>query len=164
MTHDHREDIRDAAESRTAYLAAVLAGDDPTGEGRTDDEVRDLLDEWPLDVTVRADVWRGAAYPVPDLDTATVRLLLAVGGPTESVTVDTARGTVTYFHSWGREPIGSPCRRCGAPAPDVRRTCSHPAPDGWAEHDPADLHEIELPPDLAVPWLTWAADVIECYR
>ena len=143
MTTDHREDIRDAAESRTAYLAAILAGEDhPTGEGGTAGEVPDLLDEWPLDVTVRADVeWRGTTYPLPDLDTAEVRFLLAVGGPTESVTVDTARETVTYHHSWGM-------------ARGVRQ----------GETSPRDLHEIELPPDLAVPWLTWAADVIECYR
>lgn len=140
MTKDHREDIRDAADSHTASLRAILAGiDDETGE---EVDVWEGLAAFLLD----AEVWApmGNAYGAgmaPDLDRARVECLLTCGGPTVRVHVDTARETVTYHHSWGRG------RRPSEADPATR----------------ADEREIELYGDRAAPWLELAAMTVEGY-
>lgn len=137
MHNDHREDIRDAADSHTASLRAILAGiDDETGE---EVDVWEGLAAFLLD----AEVWAPMDTNTrPDLDRARVEYLLTCGGPTVRVHVDTARETVTYHHSWGRG------RRCGA---------------NCALHCDQNESEIELYGDRAAPWLDLAAMTVEDY-
>ena len=136
MTNDHREDIRDAADSHTARLRAILAG--------TDDETGEEVDVWEglAAFLLDAEVWAPMDTNTrPDLDRARVEYLLTCGGPTVRVHVDTARETVTYHHSWGRG------RRPSEADPATR----------------ADEREIELYGDRAAPWLELAAMTVEGY-
>lgn len=153
MTNDHRTDIRDAAESDTADVRAIVRAmatgepytDPYTGEDR---DPYDVMGETFLAVEVWAPLGDGSARAA-DLDRARVEFLLGVGGPTVSVLVDLGRDAVTYRHSWGRDARGEDCHELDLWADDDRGGNAGP----WAP---------EAGP--GAPWLTLARDVVDGYR
>ena len=95
---DHRENIYDVASRRAACMRKALDAYMEDG----DDAHHPLDDEHVLEVSFYR--------LVSDTDDSYIcEFLLAVGGPTTRVTVDSRWLNVVFSHSWGKDHEGNDC-------------------------------------------------------
>jgi hypothetical protein len=117
---DHRENIFEASRSYTSRTFQT------TDENGADDAPTDFWD--PFD-----DILEVTHFESTTSDAYRTEFLLAVGGPTVRVVVDSRWSPdVTFHHSWGTTLAGEDC------------------------------HEISMHPDDAAQWRTLADEYREC--